>query len=108
MSYPVFRTLAAILLLLQCVSSGPVQKKKYPYLYLGPNKVLELPSLAEISCQQDCPFGPPYDVIRGASAAVVPYAGTDTLMICGLSYDLRGCYVWRQGGWELSDILFDG
>ena len=109
MSYQVFGALAAILLLLQPVSSGPVQEKEYQYLYLAPDKVLELPSLAEVSCQQDCPFGPGfYGHIYGASAAVVPYAGADTLMICGLSNDLRGCYVWRQGGWELSDTLFDG
>ena len=84
----------------------PVQEKGY--LYLGPGNVLELPSLTEVPCQQDCPFGPGTHSYISGTAAVVSYGGADTLMICGLKSDLRGCYVWRQSGWELSDTLFNG
>jgi len=107
--YPVCRALAAILFLLQPVSSGPVQEKEY--LYLGPDQILELPSLAQVPCEQNCPFGPwtpSSSYLSGAAAAVVPYDGVDTLMVCGIRYDLKGCYVWRKTGWELSDTLFKG
>ena len=100
-------TALAILLLLQSVSSSPVEDKGY--LYLGPGHILELPSLLEVSCQQNCPFGPgTHSYVSGTAATVVPYGGAGTLMICGLKNDLRGCYVWKKSGWELSDTLFNG
>jgi len=104
---PIFKALISILLLFQPVHSVPVQEKDY--LYLGPEKILELPSLAEVPCKQGfwTTGTYPHKYIS-ATAAVVPYGGADTLMICGLTWDLRGCYVWRQGGWELSDTLFNG
>jgi len=103
-----YRALVAILLLLVYVSSGPVENKEY--LYLGPGQILELPSLAEVPCQQNAPFGPPTvtHYVSRTAAAVVPYAGAGTLMICGLNTILRGCYVWRKSRWELSDTLFNG
>jgi len=109
--YPVFRALVAFILLLQPVSSGPVQEQEY--LYLGAEQILELPSLAKVSCEQNCPFGPGFwdpsvSYLSGAAAAVVPYGGVDTLMVCGLRNNLKGCYVWRKTGWELSDTLFKG
>ena len=99
-----FITLTFILFLLQPLSSIPAQEKKY--LYLGLEKILELPSLAEVPCQQDFPYDPYIGI--SASAAVVPYGGADTLMVCGLTFLDLGCYVWRQSGWELSDTLFNG
>merc|ERR1719369_1245174 len=107
--YPVFRVLVALLLLLKPASSGPVLEKEY--LYLGANKILELPSLVIFFCEQNCPFGPwtpSSSYLSGAAAAVVPYGGVDTLMVCGLRNNLKGCYVWRKSGWELSDSLFKG
>jgi len=109
--YPVCAALVVVLSLLPSVTSGPVEEKRY--LYLGPGrdygKILELPSLAEVPCEQHCPFGPgTHNGISGTSAAVVPYDGAGTLMICGLKNNLRGCYVWKQSGWELSDTLFNG
>jgi len=104
---PIFKALISILLLFQPGHSVPVQEKDY--LYLGPEKILELPSLAEVPCKQGfwTTGTYPHKYIS-ATAAVVRYDGADTLMICGLTWDLRGCYVWRQGGWELSDTLFNG
>ena len=97
----IFRVLVAILLLLQAVYTKE-------FLYLGSDKILELPSLAEVPYKQNCPFGPGTHMYIHGTAAVVPYDGADTLMVCGLKFDLRGCYVWSKEGWELSDFLYNG
>ena len=89
----------ALLLLLQPAYSSPGEEEEY--LYLGPNRIVELPSLAEVPCQQDFPLT---NQIWGI-AAVVPYGGADSLMLCE-SFNSRGCYVWRNSGWELMDTLF--
>ena len=92
----IFGTLLLLFALLHLVNTGSVPKDKN-YLYLGPKKILELPSLAELPCQQ------PDDIFLNEAAAVVPYHGADTLMRCGLD----GCHVWRQSGWEQSDTKFN-
>ena len=86
----------ALLLLLQPAYSSPGEEEEY--LYLGPNRIVELPSLAEVPCQQDFPLT---NQIWGI-AAVVPYGGADSLMLCD---SMVHCYVWRNSGWELSDTL---
>jgi len=78
----------------QVVYLGPVQD----YLYVGPDKILELPSLTEVPCEQNYPN----EKRLFSSAAVVPYGGADTLMLC----EVDNCYAWRNSGWELSDTTF--
>ena len=92
------------MVLLHAVSS--VQGKEY--LYLGPDKILDLPSLEEVDCDQGFPLDTQH--LQYASAAVVPYGGADTLMLCGVSPGTfgEGCRVWREGGWELGDTTFRG
>ena len=97
----IFRVLVAILLL----SSVPSHNKVF--LYLGSDKILELPTLAEVPCKQNTPFGPGSHLYIHGTAAVVPYGGVNTLMVCGLRFDLRGCYVWSKEGWEPSDFLYN-
>ena len=92
----IFGTLLPFLALLQLVNTGSLQKDK-SYLYLGPRQILELPSLAELPCQQ------PNAMFSNEVGTVVSYHGADTLMRCGLD----GCFVWRQSGWEQSDTKFN-
>ena len=101
---PSIRALFTTMVLLQDVYS--VQEKEY--LYLGPDKILELPGLDEVECDQDFPLDTQH--LQYASAAVVPYGGADTLMLCGTSPGTagEGCRVWREDGWELSDTTFRG
>ena len=95
----IFRALLTISTFLQLVCSEPAQEKDY--LYVGPDMILELPSLAKVPCEQNYPGN---ENTLFSSAAVVPYGGADTLMLC----EKDECYVWRNSGWELSDTTFRG
>ena len=73
------RTVFATMAFLQPFNSAEGRE----FLYLGPDKILELPNLEEVPCDQDFPLDTQH--LQYASAAVVPYGGADTLMVCGIS-----------------------
>merc|ERR1711970_1078877 len=66
------------------------------YLYLDKDRILQLPTFEELPCYQE--FPDPY----AEAGVVVPYEGTDTLMVC------RGdCFVWLETGWEKTKAELD-
>merc|ERR1719431_2222787 len=88
-----------------CISNSnsiTTQKTAPSYLYFDHKTIFKLPSFEKLECQQD--FPPPG--IMFGSAAVVPYNGTDSLMVCGGERSEYGCYVWLQSGWKLTETEF--
>ena len=67
-----------------------------------------MPSLQEISCDQNWPD---YK-LDGASAGLVSYNNTKKIMLCqGYEYDYDyeapSCYFWSEQGWIKSDTIFN-